>query len=129
MDKLRLGSWERTPLLAKLVEFVTSNQNILRKAYPYENVNTVPAHFFERLTKEGISTVGGNYRRVCRDHHKNYVSSPIPFKYDVHSMIAGSHFPIIYEFAENHDFAVDDPEVIHALTNTEIIAGTPPCPK
>ena len=45
MDKLRLQSWERAPLLAQLVEFVTSNRNIFRKAYPYENVNTVPAHF------------------------------------------------------------------------------------
>ena len=29
MDKLKLRSWERAPLLAKLVEFVTSNRNIL----------------------------------------------------------------------------------------------------
>ena len=115
-------------MLAQLVEFVTSNQNILQKAYPYENVNTVPAHFFKRLTKEGISTVGGNYRRVCRDYHKNYGSSPTPFEYNVHSMIAGSHFPT-YDFEDNRDFAVDDPDVIHALMNTEIIAGTPPRPK
>ena len=29
IDKLRLRSWERAPLLAKLVEFVTSIRNIL----------------------------------------------------------------------------------------------------
>ena len=121
MDMLRLGSWERAPLLAQPVEFVTSNRNILRKAYPYENVNTVPAHFFERLTKEGISTVGGNYRRVCRDYHKNYGSSPTPFEYNVHSMIAGSHIPITYDFAENHDFAVNDPEVINEYINCYLL--------
>ena len=43
-------------------------------------------------------------------------------------MIAGSHFPT-YDFDNNRDFAVDDPEVINELMNTEIIAGTPPCPK
>ena len=127
-DKLRLRSWERAPLLAKLVEFVTSNRNILRKLYRYrENVNTVSAHFFERLTKEGISKVGGNYRRVYRDYHKKHGITPTPFKYDVHSMIAGSHFPT-YDFADNRDFTVDSPEVIHELMNREI-AGTPPRPK
>ena len=42
-------------------------------------------------------------------------------------MITGSHFPT-YDFAENRDLPIEDPDVIHALMNTEI-AGTPPCLK
>ena len=84
-------------------------------------MNTVPAHFFQRLTKEGISTAGVNYRRICRDYHKKYGSTPTSFEYNVHSTIAGSHF-------STYDFAVKAPDVIHTLMNTEI-AGTPPCPK
>ena len=128
MDKLRLRSWERAPLLAKLVEFVTSNRNILRKAYPHKDVSTMPAHFVERLTKEGISIVGGNYRRCCRNYHKKWGSTPTEFEFDVHSMIAGSHFPPS-DFDNNRDFAIDDLEVINELMNTEIIAGTPLCQK
>ena len=88
----------------------------------------MPAHFVERLTKEGISIVGGNYRRCCRNYHKKWGSTPTEFEFDVHSMIVGSHFSPS-DFDNNRDFAVDDPEVINELMNTEIIAGTPPCPK
>ena len=43
-------------------------------------------------------------------------------------MIAGGHFPT-YDFDDNRDFAIDHPEVINELMNTEIIASTPPRPK
>ena len=61
MDKLRQRSWEGAPLLAKLVEFTTCKQNIIKKMDPnHDNLRSNPTHFFKRLAKEGISTVGGN---------------------------------------------------------------------
>ena len=89
MDKVKQRSWECAPLLAKLIEFTTSNQNIFKKKNTdHNNVRLNPTHFFERLTKEGISTVGGNYRRVCKEYHQKYGSGPTQFEKDVHIMIS-----------------------------------------
>ena len=92
----------------------------------------IPHIFFERLTKEGIATVGESYRRVCKEYHKEYGSSSILFEKDVHSMNNISHCPTL-NFNHNPYYLVNDPDVLDSLMTRDIglinFDNNSPCPE